>query len=67
MVIDEIRPVCYGTTRVSVVVSETYSFCTCNSNVYQFEPIRSVAQPQTIAEKNQVRLKQLRGRAGWWA
>lgn len=67
MVIDEIRPVCFPTTRVSVVVSKTYSFCTCDPNVYQFEPIRLVAQPQTKAEKNQARLKQLRGRAGRWA
>lgn len=67
MVIDEIRPVCFPTTRVSVVVNETYTFCTCNSDIYQFEPIRLVAQPQTKAEKNQARLKQLRGRAGRWA
>ena len=57
----------YGTTRVSVVVNETYTFYPCNSYIYQFEPIRLVAQPQTKAEKNQARLKQLRGRAGRWA
>lgn len=67
MVIDEIRPVYFPTTRVSVVVSETYSFCTCDPNVYQFNSIKPVAQPQTKTEKNQARLKQLRGRAGRWA
>jgi hypothetical protein len=68
MVIDEIRPVYFGTTRVNVVASQTISFCTFfDPYVFQFESIRLVAQPQTKAEKNQARLKHLRGRAGRWA
>jgi hypothetical protein len=67
MVIEEIWPVYFGATRSFMVVSETYTLYPCDPNLYQFEPIRLVAKPQTKAEKNQARLKQLRGRAGRWA
>ena len=36
-------------------------------SLYEQMEIRAQAQPQTKAEKNKARLKQLRGRAGRWS
>lgn len=59
MVVDEIWPVYFGVTRVNVVLTGFYE---------DHREIKlPVIKPQTKAEKNQARLKQLRGRAGRWA
>lgn len=71
MVIDDRRLV-FTTLPIRVFTTQVTTFSTGHEFQYVYEPRTyttpsAPSQPQTKAEKNQARLKQLRGRAGRWA